>query len=224
MAKLVVSQGGELVTSLFLENNVVEIGRNEGNQLRLDGKGVSKRHARITSVGSDDILEDLNSTNGTLVNGRPTKRHILQNKDVVGIGDYQLKYFSLKAVSGIDSDRTLYIPSPNSTGWQGENTGLSTAVNSARQIAATFPLAKVKVIMGPRQGQEVMLNRVLTTFGRPGEQLLVINRRPHGHFVTHVEGRAGALLNGRTIGDEPQALKAGDEIEVLGERLRFESL
>ncbi|MEW5768967.1 MAG: FHA domain-containing protein [Pseudomonadota bacterium] len=224
MAKLVVSLGGELVSSLFLEPGVVEIGRGEGNQLHLEGEGVSKRHARITSVGSDDILEDLGSTNGTLVNGRPATRHILHNNDVVGIGDYQLKYISVKAVAGVDSDRTLYIPSLKGAVSSDAGTGVATAVATARQIAAAFPLARVMFMSGARLGEAVVLDRVLATFGRPGERLLVINRRPHGYFLTHVEGKGRAELNGRPIGDEPQALRAGDVIEILDEWLRFEPL
>jgi hypothetical protein len=65
------------------------------------------------------------------------------------------------------------------------------------------------------------LTEVLHTFGIPGKQVVVINARPHGYFITHVEGKKPARLNGKSIGHEPVPLSPNDTIEVGDEKLLF---
>ena len=48
----------------------------------------------IVTILNDSFLEDLGSTNGTLVNGQPIKKHFLQNNDVIELGKYKLKYIN----------------------------------------------------------------------------------------------------------------------------------
>ena len=109
MAKLIVSQNGEILDNRFLDGASFTIGSLAESDLCLAAQGVSRSHARITSVGNDDILEDLRSTNGTLVNGQPVTRHILQNDDVIEIADVQIRYRNHKAVEGPSFDRTMII-------------------------------------------------------------------------------------------------------------------
>jgi hypothetical protein len=224
MAKLVISLNGDVLGHYFLDQDRFTIGRRPTNDLQLDADGVSKEHAAIATVGNDQILEDLLSTNGTFVNGRRTERHILQNNDVVSIGSYQLKYLNQKAKPDMDFDKTMLI---NALGGQEDREGprtvsqVATAIPTARQVKTSFPLGGVKSVAGARAGQEIELNRVLATFGKSGEQVAVINRRPHGYFITHVEGKKFPLVNGKSVGAEPYLLKSDDVIEVGGDKLRF---
>jgi len=110
MAKLIVSQNGEVIENRFLNEPSFTIGSLADSDLCLAMNGVSRSHARINSIGNDDILEDLNSTNGTLVNGRPITRHILQNDDVIEIADVQIRYRNHKAIDGPSFDRTMIMP------------------------------------------------------------------------------------------------------------------
>jgi predicted component of type VI protein secretion system len=55
------------------------------------------------TILNDSFLEDLNSTNGTYVNGQPVKKHFLQNGDVVELGKYKLKYIAEHAAAGHDA-------------------------------------------------------------------------------------------------------------------------
>ena len=73
---------------------------------------------------------------------------------------------------------------------------------------------------GPRAGEVIELVRVVTMFGRPGNQA-VITRRPLGYFVTHVDGRPLPRVNGEPIATEPRLLRHGDIVEAGGERLEF---
>jgi len=77
------------------------------------------------------------------------------------------------------------------------------------------------VFNGSPSSKEIELSRVLHTFGIPGKQLAVINARPHGYFITHVEGKKPARLNGKSIGLQPQLLTPNDVIEVGDEKLLF---
>jgi predicted component of type VI protein secretion system len=229
MAKLVLSLDGDVLGYHFLEKGRFGIGRKAHNEMQIDDSSVSKEHAAILTVGNDQILEDLGSTNGTLVNGVVIKKHILQNNDVIEIGRYQLRYINQKAQAGMDFDRTMMMmPMPNlrrskDHGDSETKTAeqVDTAVSVARAANASFPLGGVKGLEGTHAGQTLELSRPLATFGKSGIQVAVINRRPHGYTITHVEGKKRPLVNMRPIDEESHALQEGDEIEVGGERLEF---
>ncbi len=228
MAKLVLTLDGDVLGYHFLDQARFSIGRKPHNDMQIDDTSVSKEHAVILTVGNDQILEDLGSTNGTFVNGTKIQKHILQNNDIIDVGRYQLKYINQKAQVGMDFDRTMMMPMMNMRHRNGQGVTqtqtpeqVDTAVSVARTANAAFPLGGVKGLHGVHVGRTLELNRPLATFGKAGEQVAVINRRPHGYSITHVEGRKTPQINGRPIGTEPQALQEGDEIEVGGERLRF---
>lgn len=224
MAKLIVSHHGEIIESRFLDQPCVTIGSLPASDLCLTAKGISRSHARISTVGNDDILEDLGSTNGTLVNGKPVTRHILQNDDVIDIAGYHIRYRNLKAVGGPSFDKTMIVqglaPEEGQSSQAVGAFALATA-KKARRFAEGARVGLVRVIAGTQPGQEIELQQILRTFGQPGRQLAVINHRPLGYFITHVEGKESARLNGKPIGLEPQALAPDDVIEVGGERLLF---
>ncbi len=229
MAKLVLSLDGDVLGYHFLEKAHFGIGRKPHNELQIDDSSVSKEHATILTVGNDQILEDLGSTNGTLVNGNKIKKHILQNNDVIDIGRYQLRYINQKAKPGVDSDRTIMMmpvmnlrqsKEPSETPTQTADQ-LDTAVSVARAANDNFPLGGVKGLEGTHAGQTLELSRPLATFGKSGVQVAVINRRPLGYFITRVEGKKQPTVNGQSISEEAQLLRDGDEIEVGGEKLRF---
>ena len=94
MAKLILSLDGSVIKEVSLDKERLTIGRRPHNDLQIDNLAVSGEHALIVTILNDSFLEDLGSTNGTLVNGVPIKKHILQHNDVVEIGKYKLKYLS----------------------------------------------------------------------------------------------------------------------------------
>lgn len=229
MAKLVLSLDGDVLGYHFLDLGRFVIGRKSGNDMQIDDSSVSKEHAAIETVGNDQILQDLGSTNGTLVNGKVIKKHILQNNDVIEIGRYQIRYINQKAQVGMDFDRTMMMmPMPNLR--RGKGLGdtetqaadqVDTAVSVARAANAKFPLGGVEGLEGTHAGQTLELSRPLATFGKSGVQVAVINRRPHGYTISHVEGKKRPLVNMQAINEELHPLQEGDEIEVGGEKLKF---
>ncbi|WP_124951651.1 FHA domain-containing protein [Sulfuriferula thiophila] len=225
MAKLVVSVNGEVQGHYFLDKDRFVLGRKEDNDIFLDDPNVSKFHAAIITIGNDQVLEDTNSGNGVQVNGSKVTKHILQNNDIVEIGEYQLKYINQRATSNMDFDKTMML---ESAPWQvdelSEGAGpvakpqLATALSSARAVNANFPLGGVK---DRYAGKETLISRPLKTFGQPGQHLAMISRRPHGYYVTHVEGKQPTRLNGRSIGTQPHLLQENDLIEVADKKLIF---
>ena len=224
MAKLIVSQNGEVIDNRFLNESSFTIGSLADSDLCLAIQGVSRLHARITSVGNDAILDDLGSTNGPLVNGLPITRHILQNDDVIEIADVQIRYRNHKAIDGPSFDRTMIIQASALEGGAPSQPVGAYALATAkkeRRFKKGARLGLIREFKGTHPGEEIELSQVLHTFGTPGKQLVVINSRPHGYFITHVEGKKPARVNGKSIGMEPRPLTPNDVIEVGDEKLLF---
>jgi len=94
MAKLILSMDGLVLKEIPLTKERTTIGRKPHNDIQIDNLAVSGEHAVIVTILNDSFLEDLGSTNGTLVNGNTVKKHFLQNSDVVELGKYKLKYIA----------------------------------------------------------------------------------------------------------------------------------
>jgi pSer/pThr/pTyr-binding forkhead associated (FHA) protein len=94
MAKLILSLEGSVIREVPLDKERIMIGRKPSNEIQIENLAVSGEHACIVTILNDSFLEDMGSTNGTLVNGNPIKKHILQNNDVIEIGKYKLKYIA----------------------------------------------------------------------------------------------------------------------------------
>ena len=94
MAKLILSMDGLVLKEIPLTKERTTIGRKPHNDIQIDNLAVSGEHAVIVTILNDSFLEDVGSTNGTLVNGNSVKKHFLQNNDVVELGKYKLKYIA----------------------------------------------------------------------------------------------------------------------------------
>lgn len=227
MAKLTISLNGAAIGHYFLEKERFVIGRRPTCDVQINDQGISKEHLAIVSVGNDQIVEDLGSTNGTVVNGQQVKRHILQNGDVIEVGRYCIKYINSKAMPDMDFDKTLMIPAFDRTKLKEEGIlkettaeSIETAGANARNSKGAFPLAAVRGIAGEVAGQEIELSRAITRVASSG-QSAIITRRPMGYYITHVAGKRRPIVNGKAVGDEAHALENLDQIEVGVEKLQF---
>jgi hypothetical protein len=111
-AKLILSMDGLVLKEIALTKERTTIGRKPHNDIQIDNLAVSGEHAVIVTILNDSFLEDLGSTNGTLVNGQPIKKHFLQNNDVVELGKYKLKYISdqtQKSAAPQDFEKTMVL-------------------------------------------------------------------------------------------------------------------
>jgi len=103
---------GLVLKEIALTKERTTIGRKPHNDIQIDNLAVSGEHAVIVTILNDSFLEDLGSTNGTLVNGQPIKKHFLQTNDVVELGKYKLKYINdqgQKSVAPQDFERTMVL-------------------------------------------------------------------------------------------------------------------
>ncbi|MBI3527686.1 MAG: FHA domain-containing protein [Betaproteobacteria bacterium] len=114
MAKLILSLDGQLIKEFTLSKERTTIGRKPHNDIQIDNLAVSGEHAIIMTILNDSFLEDLGSTNGTLVNGQPVKKHFLQSSDTIEIGKYKLKYMNEAPASMSQSEfeKTMVLRAP----------------------------------------------------------------------------------------------------------------
>jgi len=251
MAKLILSLEGSVIREIPLDKERITIGRRPQNDIQIENLAVSGEHACIVTILNDSFLEDLGSTNGTLVNGNPIKKHILQNNDVVEIGKYKMKYV-VEAAAGQsaqdDFERTMVMksipgkpaaprpaaaPMSPPTGAPRPAAAAVAPPTSAPRPAAPAaavqkpaaaeaqPLAALQLLTGPNAGKEIELVKNLTTLGKPGVQVAVITRRPQGYFLTHVEGAVYPVLNGKAIDAQARPLNDHDVIELAGVKMEF---
>jgi pSer/pThr/pTyr-binding forkhead associated (FHA) protein len=104
MAKLILSMDGLVLKEIPLTKERTTIGRKPHNDIQIDNLAVSGEHAVIVTILNDSFLEDLGSTNGTVVNGNPIKKHFLQNNDVIELGKYKLKFIG-EAAPAVAADK-----------------------------------------------------------------------------------------------------------------------
>jgi pSer/pThr/pTyr-binding forkhead associated (FHA) protein len=223
MAKLVLTLEGKVINHYFIDKPCLTIGRGAGNDIVINDPLLSREHARIVSIGEDEIVEDLQSSNGTRINGSPLVRQILQHRDIIELGNHQLRYMSSRIASDVDFERTMMIQTlPRQAEAGGDAPIFDVPV--ARSAKTRFQEGSVTVLAGSRPyttDQIVRLDRVVTTFGVPGEQLVVLTRRPQGVFLTHVEGSRFPRVNRQSVGETPHLLRDGDLIEAAGYQLKF---
>lgn len=214
-AKLVLSLDGLVLKEISLDKERLSIGRKPQNDIQIDNLAISGEHAAIITILNDSFLEDLNSTNGTLVNGQAIKKHFLQDGDVVELGKYKIKYINEKPAHGQPADFSVDGLSPGFTPVQAVTAAAGDAKPAAERRAV------IKILSGSNAGKELELVKALTTLGKPGVQVAVINRRPQGFVLSHMEGTRMPVVNAEPLGDQPRTLIDGDLIEVAGVRMEF---
>jgi pSer/pThr/pTyr-binding forkhead associated (FHA) protein len=212
MPKMIVSIDGVVIKEVQLTKDRTTLGRRPYNDIVIDNLAVSGEHAVMQMTGNEVYLEDLNSTNGTYVNGKAAKKQLLAHNDTVEIGKYKIKFINEAAAAGFE--QTMVIK-PGAA-------GLTPAPVMEAPVAATVGgTAAIKVLSGAAAGREVPLVKVVTTIGKPGVAVAAITKRPHGFVVAHVEGVNKPTLNGSPIGAEPVTLKNMDVLELAGTQMQF---
>jgi pSer/pThr/pTyr-binding forkhead associated (FHA) protein len=208
MPKMIVSIDGVVIKEVQLTKDRTTLGRRPYNDIVIDNLAVSGEHAVMQMSGTDVFLEDLNSTNGTYVNGKAIKKQQLQNGDTVEIGKYKIKFVHDGASDNYE--KTMVI-----------NSGAVVQPPAAPEPAPAVANAAIKVMSGAAVGREVPLVKVVTTIGKPGVAVAAITRRPHGYVVALVEGATRPTINGSPIGTEAINLRHGDMLELAGTQMQF---
>jgi FHA domain len=228
MGKLVVSLDGVVIKEVQITKDKTTLGRRPYNDIVIDNLAVSGEHAVLQMVGADVFIEDLNSTNGTYINGKAVKKQLLSHNDTVEVGKYKIKYLVEEAV---DYEKTMIVrPGSNALG-AGQAPAMSRPPSGftgnpvvgapAVATAQSAQSALIKVLNGVAAGREVVLSKVVTTVGKPGVQVASITRRPTGYNLAHVEGTIRPNVNGVALVGDSMPLRNGDVIELAGTQMQF---
>ncbi len=225
MAKLLVTKDGANPTYRDIDVDRLIVGRDVECHLRLDDPNVSKRHAAIYTLGNDDIVEDLGSTNGTMLNGEVIKRHILQDHDVVEIGGYRLEYLNQRAQKEMDFDKTMMAGQDMlSAALVGSYASRKDAprVNTTRDTGITCQEGALLGMEGSQAGWHIALDKIVTPLARAnGVTPAAILKRPDGYMVMRVAKQSEVRVNGENIGEAWKMLENEDVIDLGKDRYSF---
>jgi pSer/pThr/pTyr-binding forkhead associated (FHA) protein len=250
MARLVLSLDSQVMAEYNMNKERYTIGRLPDNDIRIDNAAVSGHHSLIINILNDSFLEDLNSTNGTYVNGKLIKKHALQHGDVITVGHHQLRFVEDDEQQD-EFEKTMVIqpsarpveklrtavgqshvidgePAPAvAAAAAPEAAAASSHTGRSRILAegtAALKKAKLQVLSGAFAGRELELTKALTTLGRPGVQVAAITRRGEGYYIVHVDsGKPDdyPLVNGSAIGAQAMKLNDNDVIQLAGVKMGF---
>jgi predicted component of type VI protein secretion system len=225
MARMILNLNGQMLAEYNLSKERYTVGRLPDNDIRIDNPAVSGHHSLIINILNDSFLEDLNSTNGTYVNGKLIKKHALANGDVITIGHHQLRFVDNVVDSGQEEfEKTMVI----SQGLRGHDRGAA-AGNGVRasEEPASAPLtgspSRLQVLSGAFAGRELVLKKPLTTLGREGIQVVAILRRGESYSMVAVERGSGKapMVNGEALGVGARKLNDNDVLEIAGVKMGF---
>ena len=223
---MIVSIDGVVIKEVEISQERTTLGRRPYNDIVIDNLAISGEHAVFEVQGNQVYLEDMDSTNGTYVNGKAVQRQALRNGDTIEIGKYKVRFLSEE--ENHNYEKTMVFK-PGMVPPRAAAAAVQTPTSAPMPMPptpmpphATPPqMAAIRVLSGAAAGREVLLTKVVTTIGKPGVAVASITRRHHGFVLAHVEGPEMPALNGGAIGSEPVTLKNGDHLELAGTTMQF---
>jgi len=196
MAKLTITLDGVTLRDYQLNTERVTIGRQPGNDIRLEDQTVSSEHAAV-QIGNPVTLTDLGSTNGTFVNGERISKQALAHGDVIRIGHHEMKF--------VDE--------------QSQDMAATVVLQPGQAKAAGE--ASLHILSGAKAGETLPLDKERSAIGKPGNEVAVVVRAEDGYSLLPVKSGGDTRLNGVVLADKPAPLHDSDLIEIAGTRLQF---
>lgn len=203
MARLIITHQGTVIKEYDLSKEKVTVGRKPSNDIVLDDPTVSGVHAAFLHM-QHTYIEDMNSTNGVKLNGKAVNKRQLNHGDIVLIGQHEFKFID-DAVQDFESTVVIAPPVQEST-------------EKRKTVKAS-----VVIVMGPKAGESIALNKPYTKLGS-ANQVAIIARRGENYYLMPMSGGTqgdSPKLNGQQIGAESMLLSDGDIIEVASTQLKF---
>ena len=219
-ATLLVKLHGKGSRQFELTHETVTIGRKADNILVIEDPVVSGHHARIVKVQAVFFLEDLMSTNGTAINGRPITRQQLRDTDVITIGQHRLVFQENTTANTtapapfVDLDRTTVLRGTDHTPDRPTLTA-KVLIVAGKTDRLEYTLTKQVNVIGSQDGAVIRL----TGWFAP-KSAATIARRGHSYSISPSQGAKSLLVNGTAVCGQ-EDLKDGDQIEVAGVKLTF---
>lgn len=219
MPKMIISVDGVVIGQVALAKERTTLGRRAYNDIVIDNLAVSGEHAVLHMSDGEVEIEDLNSTNGTYVNALAIQRQALKDNDVIEVGGCRIHFRARSNLAiGPGSARTTLPEHAGHSGNSGSMPLSSAPTESGALVELGIPV--LRVLSGVNEGQDVALQKVVTTIGKPGVAVAVVTRRRQGYVAAGVEGNV--TLNGLQLGTEAVALQERDVLELGGAiRMQF---
>ncbi len=224
MPELIVKYGDKVIERVVTEKDHISIGRTSENDIVLDNRGVSRKHAQIEFSEQGALIIDNDSLNGTFVNNRKVNEHFLQDQDTITIGKFDLifNHEALPAKKISDMEGTMVL----STKRQKE---LVVRDQQDKEVAAEYGGSVLLAMDGGKRKHK--LSEDTTTLGKSE----FVNIPVRGFWVSKLqakivrEGNSYSIVNvgrrGRTringVPTESVTLKNGDIVEVGKSVFRF---
>jgi len=217
-SKLIMTLDGAVVREYPIDKESISIGRKHGNDIQLNDLTVSGRHALIVTMGEHVYVDDLGSTNGTLLNGSRITKTLLKQNDVIQVGNYQLTYFD-------DEDQeyepTMFLQA------EIEDTQVMDTRASAHAGMKGEKLAGVKILNGPLAKKTLELRKPFNTIGFNGIKMAMIARNTNNYTISSLRSNKlrrssdTPMINGKQLTTEAITLKDQDIIELAGTQMKF---
>lgn len=218
MAKLIMTLDGAIIREYTIDKDSISIGRKHGNDIQLNDLTVSGRHSLITVLGEHSYVDDLGSTNGTLVNGARVAKSVLNHGDVIQVGNYQFTYF--------DNEETEYEPTMFIRA-EIEDTQIIQTNPPSSPDTRGEPLAAVRILNGPLKSKVLELRKPFNTLGFNGIKMAMIARSTAGYTISIIKSNKlrgtenSPSVNGNSLPDKAVTLKNHDVIELAGTKMEF---
>lgn len=230
MARLILMFNKQVVKEYSLQKESVTVGRNEDNTITVDNLAVSGYHARIDAAGSDYILTDLQSTNGTFVNDNKVVSHKLVHGDNVAIGKHIILFVGTGKQASIpgqdkkmDMDKTMMLDTAKQKELLAKQKGAMAAAKKEKKVGV------ISFLEGSDR-EDIELTKKLTKIGKADTSEVrlsgffmpataaTISRRPSGYVITTMGGKL--KVNGEVLKDNVP-LKEFDTIEIGKIKMQF---
>lgn len=220
-SKLILTLDGEVINEYPVDEKIISIGRKHGNDIQLNDLTISGRHALISSTPENTVtVEDLASTNGTLVNGNHINKSPLKHGDIIQIGHHQFTFLS--------EGESKYEPTMFIKAEMDETQMVLPEWESRAEEIKGQPLAGLRTLNGPLARTVMELRKPFSTIGFQGKKLALISRGLDGYTINQVtkpnKSRRGTdqpLLNGEPLSVKQVELSDGDVINIAGFEVEF---
>jgi pSer/pThr/pTyr-binding forkhead associated (FHA) protein len=219
MVRLILIFEEQVIQEFPFHEDSITMGRQNSNSIVIKHFAVSRFHARIDKSGSDFIIKDLKSTNGTIVNGNKVVAHTLSHGDTIGIGKHVIRF--------VDSEED-WVESEEADEMEMTRSWTMDEIHGARTPEKTGVLSSID---GSHWG-EIELTKKLTKLGRAGTSdirlsglfmgatVASISQRPSGYSITFGGGLRRLRVNGRIV-KESVPLNEFDTIKVGSYKFQF---
>ena len=215
MPKLILTLDGAVIREYSIDKDSISIGRKHGNDIQLNDLTISGRHSLITTVGENVFIDDLGSTNGSLLNGARIAKSKLQHSDVIQVGNYQFTFFSNEEE---DYEPTMFLRA------EIEDTKIIDTKQKPTIENTGAKLGAVKVLTGPLKDKVLELRKAFNTLGFNGSKMAIIARNSSNYTISAIKNEDAfniAMVNGNDLTLDAIELKDHDIIELANTKIEF---